>query len=59
MVNGQLAEVKRAGYSKMGRRTNVWEYQIGKSHSTKDELALQHHAIFPEKLAEVSKFPSS
>ncbi len=27
MVNGQLAEVKRAGYSKMGRRTNVWEYQ--------------------------------
>lgn len=52
LVNGSLLEVERAGYAEMGRRTNVWEYNIGKSHSTKDDCAFQHPAIFPEKLAE-------
>ena len=50
-VNGTRLPVKRAGYEKMGRRTNVWEYNIGKGHSTKDVVAFEHPAIFPEKLA--------
>lgn len=35
----------------MGRRTNVWEYLIGKGHSASDPIAYEHPAIFPEKLA--------
>ena len=50
-VDGTRLPVKRAGYEKMGRRTNVWEYNIGKGHSTKDVVAFEHPAIFPEKLA--------
>lgn len=34
-----------------GVRYNLWEYQTGKHHSTSDEEALTHPAIFPEKLA--------
>ncbi len=34
-----------------GVRGNVWNYGIGKGKSTKDEIAFEHPAIFPEKLA--------
>lgn len=50
--DGSLLKQKRGGYSKYGRRTNVWEYLIGKGHSTTDKVAYEHPAIFPEKLAE-------
>lgn len=30
---------------------NIWYYPTGKNHSTKDEIAFKHPAIFPEKLA--------
>jgi site-specific DNA-methyltransferase (adenine-specific) len=30
---------------------NVWEYTVGNYQSTKDKIAFQHPAIFPEKLA--------
>lgn len=30
---------------------NVWEYNVGYLHSTKDNIAFEHPAIFPEKLA--------
>ena len=33
------------------RRGNVWRYNVGKHHSTKDDFAFQHPAIFPERLA--------
>ena len=49
--NGELLQVKRGGYADFGRRTNIWEYNIGRGHSTKDEIAFEHPAIFPEKLA--------
>jgi site-specific DNA-methyltransferase (adenine-specific) len=52
LANGELQKVARGGYADFGRRTNVWEYAIGKGHSTKDEIAFNHPAIFPEKLAE-------
>lgn len=49
--NGELLKVKRGGYSEYGRRTNIWEYGIGKGQSTKDNIAFEHPAIFPEQLA--------
>ena len=51
LKNGELLKLKRGGYSAFGRRTNIWEYNIGKGHSTNDEIAHEHPAIFPEKLA--------
>ena len=51
LKNGKLKKVSRGGYSQFGRRTNVWKYNIGKGHSTNDEIAHQHPAIFPDNLA--------
>lgn len=51
LVNGRLKKMKRGGYQKFGRRTNVWQYLIGKGHSATDPFAHDHPAIFPEKLA--------
>ena len=52
LSDGSLLKLKRAGYSKYGRRTNVWEYLIGKGHSATDNIAYKHPAIFPEKLVQ-------
>ena len=52
LENGELLKVKRGGYSDFGRRTNIWEYAIGKGQSTKDDIAFNHPAIFPEQLAQ-------
>ena len=52
LFDGTLSKRKRSGYGKFGRRTNVWEYFIGKGHSASDNFAYEHPAIFPEKLAE-------
>lgn len=30
---------------------NVWQFSVGGGHSTRDKIAFQHPAIFPEKLA--------
>lgn len=51
LESGELKNIKMGGYGEYGRRTNVWEYAIGKGHSTKDEIAFKHPAIFPEQLA--------
>ena len=51
LTNGTLLHLKRGGYGALGRRTNIWEYNIGKGHSTTDTIAHEHPAIFPEKLA--------
>ncbi|MBI4692081.1 MAG: site-specific DNA-methyltransferase [Candidatus Terrybacteria bacterium] len=52
LYDGSLLKQKRAGYYKYGRRTNVWEYLIGRGHSASDKIAYEHPAIFPEKLAQ-------
>jgi DNA modification methylase len=52
LQNGKLLKLSRGGYGEYGRRTNIWEYNIGKGHSSSDSIAHQHPAIFPEKLAE-------
>ena len=44
--NNKSKEVKLYGV-----RDNIWYYAIGKGNSTSDEVAFEHPAIFPEKLA--------
>jgi len=51
LQNGELLKLWREGYGEFGRRKNIWEYRIGKGHSTGDDIAFGHPAIFPEKLA--------
>ncbi len=51
LKDGTLLNLKRGGYGMFGRRTNIWEYKIGKGHTTTDAIAHEHPAIFPEKLA--------
>jgi DNA modification methylase len=36
---------------KYGKRWNVWYYSVGGNKTTKDKIAFQHPAIFPEQLA--------
>lgn len=47
---------KGSGYGNRRNKTryryNVWEYNVGKNQTTKDDIAFEHPAIFPEKLAE-------
>ncbi len=50
LQNGNLMKLKRGGYGEFGRRTNVWEYNIGSGHSASDGFAHKHPAVFPEKL---------
>lgn len=52
LQNGELLNLKRGGYGEFGRRTNIWEYRIGRGHSSSDKIAHEHPAIFPEKLAQ-------
>lgn len=32
-------------------KSNIWEYEVGKYHNTKDLIAHKHPAIFPDQLA--------
>lgn len=52
LQNGDLLKLKRGGYGEYGRRTNIWEYRIGRGHSSGDKIAHEHPAIFPERLAQ-------
>ena len=52
LYDGSLKKLRRGGYEKKGRRTNVWQYNVGNGHSATDSIAHEHPAIFPEKLAE-------
>lgn len=49
--NGELKERGKAHYKEYGVRTNIWNIHVGYGFTTKDEIAYQHPAIFPEKLA--------
>lgn len=42
---GKHRNLKRIKY-------NVWDIKVGSNQTTKDKIAFQHPAIFPEKLAE-------
>lgn len=43
---------KRNPVGKEKIKGNIWKYAVCKGHSTKDEIAFKHPAIFPEKLVE-------
>ena len=49
-----IAKPKKAKNSHVqpyGRRTNIWQHSTGLHQSSKDKIAFQHPAIFPEALA--------
>lgn len=48
--NGTLTKKSKKIINKFGVRTNIWKYANGKGFATRDEIAYQHPAIFPEKL---------
>jgi DNA modification methylase len=51
-VAGELIPTKSIRTrSKLGDRGNIWAYGVGNNVTTKDRIAFQHPAIFPEKLA--------
>jgi site-specific DNA-methyltransferase (adenine-specific) len=50
--DGELKEMPKFEISEYGNRYNVWNYSTGKNYSTKDSIAFNHPAIFPEELAE-------
>jgi site-specific DNA-methyltransferase (adenine-specific) len=52
--DGSLKEGRRTKQDskEKGKRFNIWTYPVGKGFGTKDIIAYQHPARFPEKLAE-------
>lgn len=50
--DGTLTNKGRKVVKEFGVRTNVWRYSNGRGFATKDKIAYQHPAIFPEKLVE-------
>ena len=50
--DGSLTNKGKKVVKDYGIRTNIWKYANGKGFSTKDAIAYEHPAIFPEKLAE-------
>ena len=49
--DGELKEMPKFEIAEYGNRYNVWNYSTGKNYSTKDTIAFNHPAIFPEELA--------
>ncbi len=49
--DGSLTNKGKKTINEFGVRTNIWKYINGKGFATKDKVAYEHPAIFPEKLA--------
>lgn len=49
--DGTFKARRKGIVSKLGVRSNIWEYPTGWLTSARDEIAFQHPAIFPEQLA--------
>lgn len=50
--DGTLTPKGRKVVKPFGVRTNIWRYNNGRGFSTKDKIAYEHPAIFPEKLVQ-------
>jgi site-specific DNA-methyltransferase (adenine-specific) len=50
--DGSLTVKEKKIVKEYGVRTNIWKYTNGRGFTTKDKIAHNHPAIFPEKLAE-------
>ena len=44
-------DTSRISVENFGMRFNIWRYKTGRPHTTPDDAAYQHPALFPEKLA--------
>ncbi|TFH31270.1 MAG: site-specific DNA-methyltransferase [Promethearchaeota archaeon] len=44
-------DTSRISVEDFGMRFNIWRYKTGRPHTTPDNAAYQHPALFPEKLA--------
>jgi site-specific DNA-methyltransferase (adenine-specific) len=49
--DGQLKDRQIKPIPEFSPRNNIWKYNTGKGYTTKDDVAFEHPAIFPEKLA--------
>jgi site-specific DNA-methyltransferase (adenine-specific) len=49
--DGSFGHRKKYKAKEYGRRFNIWRYTQGGGYSTKDDIAYEHPAIFPERLA--------
>lgn len=50
--DGELIQREIKPIPDFSPRYNIWKYNTGFGYSTKDKIAYQHPAIFPDKLAE-------
>ena len=50
--DGSLTNKGKKVINEYGVRTNIWRYNNGKGFSSKDKIAYEHPATFPERLAE-------
>ena len=46
----KLNRVRKYADNEMRRRTNIWLYRTGSTHTSKDFFVFEHPAVFPEKL---------
>lgn len=51
LKDGSIKEREKINVQDYGYRFNIWDYATGKGNTTKDEIAFEHPAMFPEKLA--------
>ncbi len=49
---GELVERNIKPIPEHSPRNNIWKYNTGRNYSTKDKVAFEHPAIYPESLAE-------
>ena len=49
--DGTIKQREKINVQENGFRFNIWDYATGKGNTTRDEVAFQHPAMFPEKLA--------
>lgn len=52
MPDGRILPGNYKSRKRIKNKGNIWYYAVGNNCSTKDKIAFQHPAIFPEKLAE-------
>ena len=48
--NGKVKKIKWKPVPSFSPRNNIWRYSTGANYSTKDKIAFEHPAIFPDKL---------
>ena len=52
LKSGEIQHTPDYQQKPVSKRRNIWEYFTGNGSTTKDKIAFEHPAIFPEKLAQ-------